>query len=44
MEAKMSGFTEIDELLNGDAQDKTKAYGMLLELYEKVRIYSIVYK
>lgn len=34
-EGKMNEFAEIDELLNGDAHQKTKAYGILLEMYEK---------
>lgn len=39
----MIDFTEIDKLLNGDSHEKTKAYGLLLELYEKVRIYIATY-
>lgn len=34
----MDGFSEIDNLLDGDSQQKTKAYGLLLELKDKVRV------
>lgn len=36
-EATSSSFDEIDVLLEGTSrEDKTKAYGLLLELYEEV--------